>query len=181
MNLVVLYGPPAVGKFTVAKELANLTGYKLFHNHLTADLVSSIFETGTKEYSDLVGKIRLDVLENTAKSDSPGLIFTFVYGIETFKGKDDDEFIKKTMDILRRNHGQTFFVKLTCNQKALEKRLIHPSRKKFNKLQSIKLFKKIQNDYDLARTIPYGKSLEIDTTQQPPQETANKIKKYYKL
>lgn len=159
MNLVILHGPPAVGKFTIAQELANITGYKLFHNHLTADLASSIFDTGTKEYSDLVEKIRLDVFENTAKNNLPGLIFTFVYGIETFKGKNDDKFIKKAMEILRRNHGQILFVKLACNQKVLEKRLAHPSRKKFNKLQSVELLKKIQKDYDLARTIPYGKSL----------------------
>ena len=34
MKHLFLYGAPAVGKLTVAKELADLTGYKLFHNHL---------------------------------------------------------------------------------------------------------------------------------------------------
>jgi tRNA uridine 5-carbamoylmethylation protein Kti12 len=32
MKLIFLYGPPAVGKLTVAQELVTLTGYKLFHN-----------------------------------------------------------------------------------------------------------------------------------------------------
>ncbi len=35
MRLVFIYGPPGVGKLTVARELAALTGFKLFHNHLT--------------------------------------------------------------------------------------------------------------------------------------------------
>ena len=39
MKLVILYGPPGVGKLTVGRELAARTGFKLFHNHLTVDLV----------------------------------------------------------------------------------------------------------------------------------------------
>jgi hypothetical protein len=33
MNLVVIFGPEAVGKMSVGHELATLTGMKLFHNH----------------------------------------------------------------------------------------------------------------------------------------------------
>jgi len=35
MKLVFIYGPPAVGKLTVANALAKVTGFKVFHNHLT--------------------------------------------------------------------------------------------------------------------------------------------------
>ncbi len=44
MRLIVLYGMPAMGKLTVAKELQKLCGYELFHNHLTVDLLLSTFE-----------------------------------------------------------------------------------------------------------------------------------------
>ena len=43
MRLVVLYGPPGVGKLTVGGELATLTGFRLFHNHLTVNLATAIF------------------------------------------------------------------------------------------------------------------------------------------
>jgi len=33
MRLVFIYGMPATGKLTVAKELVDITGYALFHNH----------------------------------------------------------------------------------------------------------------------------------------------------
>ena len=46
MRLIFIYGLPAVGKLTVAKELAAKTGYKLFHNHLVVDLLISTFELG---------------------------------------------------------------------------------------------------------------------------------------
>ena len=48
MKLVFIYGPPAVGKLTVATELVKLTGFKLFDNHVSIDFVKSVFEFGTR-------------------------------------------------------------------------------------------------------------------------------------
>ncbi len=79
MKLIFLYGPPAVGKLTVALALSPLTGYKVFHNHLTIDLVSSVFEWGTPLFWNFVNRYRLELIEAAAKSNVPGLIFTFVY------------------------------------------------------------------------------------------------------
>ena len=39
MKLVFIYGGAASGKLTVARELVNLTGLALFHNHLIVDAV----------------------------------------------------------------------------------------------------------------------------------------------
>ena len=49
MKLILIFGPQAVGKMTVGQELATLTGLKLFHNHMTIDLVSPIFDYSTTE------------------------------------------------------------------------------------------------------------------------------------
>lgn len=49
-KLLILFGPPAVGKMTVGKELSALTGMKLFHNHMTIELVLPFFEFGTPPY-----------------------------------------------------------------------------------------------------------------------------------
>jgi len=37
VDLVLLHGPPASGKLTIAKELSVLTEARVFHNHLTLD------------------------------------------------------------------------------------------------------------------------------------------------
>lgn len=47
MQLVFLYGPPGVGKLTVARDLAGLTNFKVFHNHLTISLALSVFPFGS--------------------------------------------------------------------------------------------------------------------------------------
>jgi tRNA uridine 5-carbamoylmethylation protein Kti12 len=43
VRLVLLYGPPAVGKLTIAKVLANKIDYKLLHNHLIVNPIAEIF------------------------------------------------------------------------------------------------------------------------------------------
>jgi replication-associated recombination protein RarA len=52
--MVVIYGPPAAGKLTVGQALAELTGSRLFHNHVTEHAARALFDFGTKEHSNAV-------------------------------------------------------------------------------------------------------------------------------
>lgn len=47
MLVAFLYGPPAVGKLTVATELGALTGLPVFHNHLAVDAARCLFPFGS--------------------------------------------------------------------------------------------------------------------------------------
>ena len=177
MKLVLIYGQPATGKLTVAKELSKLTGYKIFHNHLTADLASSIFPFGTKEYSDLVAKIRLDSIETAAKNKVKGLLFTFAYGVETYGGKTDDSFVRQVVAKVRKYNGKVVLIKIVCEEKELRRRLTHPSRKTFNKLSSIKVLQSIRKKFDLNAVLPFGETHIIDNTKLSVKKTALMIKK----
>jgi broad-specificity NMP kinase len=77
MNLLFLYGPPGVGKLTVARELAARTNYKLFHNHLTVDLVYAVFDFKTRPFIELRDKIWMMVFQKAKEEKVAGLIFTF--------------------------------------------------------------------------------------------------------
>lgn len=50
MKLIILFGPPAVGKRTVGLELAKLTGLKLIHNHTTIELVLNFFDWNSPQF-----------------------------------------------------------------------------------------------------------------------------------
>ena len=50
MDLVFLFGPPAVGKLTVARAPAARTGLKLFHNHLVLDAITAVFDFKSPAY-----------------------------------------------------------------------------------------------------------------------------------
>lgn len=79
MRLVVIFGPQAVGKMTVGQELEKITGLKLFHNHMTIDLVSQFFNYGTDTGKRLVRLFRQEIFEEVAKSDLEGIIFTYLW------------------------------------------------------------------------------------------------------
>ena len=82
MKFVQIFGPQAVGKMTVGQELEKITGLKLFHNHMTIDLVSRFFDYGTDEGVRLVNLLRRDIFEAVARSDLYGLIFTSVWVLD---------------------------------------------------------------------------------------------------
>lgn len=42
-KLIIITGPQAVGKMTVGQELSRMTNFKLFHNHMSIDLVNHFF------------------------------------------------------------------------------------------------------------------------------------------
>ena len=63
MKLVVLHGPPAAGKLTVALELEPLTGFQVFHHHLTVDLIFTFAPEKTVS-PDFIEKAR-EVVESS--------------------------------------------------------------------------------------------------------------------
>ena len=47
MKLIFLHGPAAAGKYTIARELAAITGFELYHNHLVVDEVLKLHAFGS--------------------------------------------------------------------------------------------------------------------------------------
>ncbi len=109
MKFVVIFGPSAVGKMTVGHELARLTGLRLFHNHLTIELVLPFFTPSQPAFHRLVAEFRRRVFEEVAASDLPGLIFTFVWALDQ---EGDGDFIERSCDIFRAQGAEVYFVEL---------------------------------------------------------------------
>ena len=109
MKLVIIFGPPAVGKMTVGRELARLTGLRLFHNHLTVDLVLRFFEFGTPPFRRLVSEFRRRIFEEVAASDLPGLIFTYVWALD---GESDATFVDGVRRIFESRGAEVYLVEL---------------------------------------------------------------------
>lgn len=169
MKLVVIYGPPASGKYTVAKALAEKTGYKLFHNHLTIDLLKSVFEYGTPEFFRLSQNMRLDIFEEAARQNIPGIIFTYVYEKDA-----DDHFIHKLLDRVTNNGGEVHFIQLYCDQTELLKRVTEESRKQFQKVKSEEGLLKTLSEGDQMSSISFVENNMIDNTNLSVEETVQK-------
>ena len=184
--LVMLVGPPAVGKMTVGRELAERTGMRLFHNHLTIDLVLRFFEFGTRPYQRLVSLFRRRIIEEVAASDLPGLIITYVWA---FDDPSDAAVVESWAAFFRARGGRIVFVELEAPQ---EVRLLR------NQTELRLAEKPPMRDLDAARArlldadAQYQLNtngafddradwLRIDTTHLSAQETARRIQEHFAL
>lgn len=81
MHLLLILGPPAVGKMTVGRAVAERSDYKLFHNHHTIELLLDVFDYGTLPFRTLNTEFRRRLLEEAATAGTD-LVFTFVMGMD---------------------------------------------------------------------------------------------------
>jgi hypothetical protein len=109
MHLVFVFGPPAVGKMTVGRELSTITGYPLLHNHMTVEPVLEVFPFGSPPFNRLVGEFRRRMIEETLAADLPGLVFTMVWGLEL---PEDRVLVSSYVEMVEGAGGRVSFVEL---------------------------------------------------------------------
>ncbi|HEU4811514.1 MAG TPA: AAA family ATPase [Nocardioides sp.] len=80
-ELLMITGPPAVGKMTVGRAVCERTDFRLFHNHHTIEPLLEIFGYGTDPFVTLNGEFRRRVIEEAAAAGTR-LIFTYVWAFE---------------------------------------------------------------------------------------------------
>ena len=81
MRLLVLFGPPAVGKMTVGREVAARSDFRLFHNHAVIEPLLELFDYGTPPFHRLLGEWRTRAVEEAAQAGT-NLVLTYVWGLE---------------------------------------------------------------------------------------------------
>lgn len=175
MKLLLIYGSPAVGKLTVANEIAARTGFKVFHNHLSIDCVEPVFEFGSESFAKLINLIRLETIREAARIGRD-LIYTFCYA----KGPDDAH-VRQVAEIVESAGGEMLFVLLKADRDALDRRVTADSRRNSGKAKTIALMDHFHETYDLVSPVPDRESLVIDNTNLPAGETARQIIGHFDL
>ena len=171
MKLIFLHGAPAVGKLTVARELATLTGFRLFHNHLTVDLVTSLFPFGSEPFILLREQVWLAAFAEAARN-GVSLIFTF-----NPESTVRDRFVQETVDVVESLGGKVVFVELVCGEAELERRMANASRSEFGKLTSVEQYRSLKSAGAFKfPKLPHG--LSLDTSNSSALETAELIRDY---
>jgi hypothetical protein len=186
VDFVLIFGPPAVGKMTVGHALARLTGLKLFHNHMTIDLVLPFFPFGSPPFGRLVGEFRRRIFEEVAASDGPGLIFTYVWALDN---PGDTAYVDGLCAIFRERGARVAFAELYAEQdERLARnrtpfRLEHkPSKRDLEfsdaNLRDLDTRYKLNSDGDF----PYPEAhLRLDTTRMAAEEAARRIAERFAL
>lgn len=87
MRLLLIIGPPAVGKMTVGRAVADRSDFRLFHNHHTIEMLLDVFDYGTPPFVTLNAEFRQRVIEEAAASGAD-LVFTYVWGMDAASEAD---------------------------------------------------------------------------------------------
>lgn len=175
MKLIVIYGPPAIGKLTVANELSKITNMNVVHNHLTADLLEPLLSFGEGNFFKHLFKLRREILKVAIKEDI-NIILTTCYVKKLYNSN-----MKSFISLVNKNKGKIYFIHLKCDERELFKRVKNESRKKFGKLKSVKKLKSNLKKLDFTSPIPFVDSYTIDNTKLSPKKVAQLIKKHFKL
>jgi hypothetical protein len=186
MTLVIIFGPPAVGKMTVGLELEKLTGLRLFHNHMTADPVTRLFPVGSPSFLRLVREVRRRIFEAFVRTGEPGLIFTFVWDLDD---PEDRAFVDATTTLFRQAGGEVCFVELLADQEERLRRCGTPLR-----LAEKPLLRDVEGVRDFVvradtehrmnsrDDFPYpDRHLHIDNTQVDAAAAARQIAEHFGL
>lgn len=173
MKLIFLYGAPAVGKFTIAKELAKLLNIPLADNHSIVNPIARVFGWGHPEQQRLAHDFRVDFF-STAAREGKSLITTSGGGGEYY-----DYLIQAIRDGVRKNGGDVIFVHLTAPKEVLLERVENTSRvEKFTIAEKEKLLALFEKNPDVFARAWVPDHLEVDTSMHTPRESAEIIAEY---
>jgi hypothetical protein len=172
---------------TVGQELASITGLKLFHNHMTIELVRNFFSVhGSEEGRRLNSLFRQEIFEAVANSDLPGLIFTYMFD---FDDQFEYEYINSIIRLFETHNAETCVVELYADynirieRNKTENRLLNkPSKRDIQK--SEELFRSLEAQHRLNSNddeVPFQNYIKINNTNMLPDEAAKKIKESFSL
>lgn len=185
-DLIMITGPQAVGKMTVGQELAKLTNFKLFHNHMSIDLVNNFFSYSTKEGQDMVKMLRINMFKYFSESSIPGIIFKCVVNYDKLT---DIENIFLFKSIFESNGGKFYYVELDApldirlNRNKTENRLFYKPEKQNIEFSEKQIFhaEKHHRNYSLPNELNCQNYIKIDNSELSAIDTAKIIKEKFNL
>lgn len=171
---------------TVGLALERLTGLKLFHNHMSIEIALKFFEPNSPSFGRVVGTIRRVIMEEVARGDSRGLIFTFTWA---FEDPNDAAAIARCAEIFAAYGRQTYYVELEASEEERKRRnkselrLAHkPSKRDIEASQDqlVKFgYRHKLNSTTEMRDFDYY--LRVDNTNISPEDVASKIQRRFDL
>lgn len=186
MKLVIITGPHAVGKMTVGQALAKMTDLKLFHNHMTIDIVSELFRNMPDERGRLTRIFRDEIFKAYAKSDEYGIIFTYMWA---FDAQSDWDYIESVEKLFKSYDAEVYYVELEADyeiridRNKTENRLLHKPTKRDLEF-SENLFRSLEDKYrlnSLEGELAHKNYLRVNNTNLSPDQVADIIKNHFNI
>ena len=184
-NLIVVCGPHAVGKMTVAESLRDKLRYNMMMNHDSIELSDRIFGFATPAQKELNEAVREKVFSLAVKHNVD-LIFTYVCA---FDEPEEREYLTELKDLFEQSGGQFYFVELSAD---IETRLVrnetpHRMERKASKRDVVWSRSNLLDGAAKYRLnsaegeIWFENHLKIDNTRLEPDQVADLVIEKYHL
>lgn len=181
MKLLFMIGSGAVGKMTVGQELMKRTKLRLFHNHMSIELVLEVLG---KYDAQAIKGVREAIFKSFAASDNYGLIFTFMWA---FDMQEDWDYIEHVKGIFAPYGTEFYCVELIASREArlarnvTENRLKNKASKRDIEVSNSRLIR-YDDRYRLVSRegeVPFENYLRLDNTEISAQEAAEIIQQRF--
>lgn len=178
-NLMIICGPQAVGKMTVAECLRDKLKYNMMMNHDSIEVSDKIFGFATPAQKEFNAAFREKVFELAVKHDVD-LLFTYVCA---FERPEEKAYLTKLSDLFISNGGNFYFVELSADLQTRLERNETPHRlemkvskrdiewSKANLLRDAEKHKLNSDSGELW----FENHIKIDNTKIKPNEVADII------
>ena len=178
-NLIIVCGPQAVGKMTVAEKLRDKLRYNMMMNHDSIEISDRIFGFATPAQKEFNAVFREKAFELAVKHNVD-MIFTYVCAFEM---QEERDYLTKLCDLFSGSGGKFYFVELSAS---LDERLARnetPYRmeRKASKRDVVWSRANLLKDAKEHRLNSdegeywFENHLKIDNTDLPPDEAADRI------
>lgn len=184
-NLIVICGPQAVGKMTVAESLRDKLRYNMMMNHDSIEVSDRIFGFATPAQKEFNAYFRENAFELAVKHNVD-MIFTYVCA---FDMQEERDYLNGLHDLFTENGGHFYFVELSAS---LETRLArnetpHRMERKASKRDVAWSRTNLLNDAEKYRLNSndgetwFENHLKIDNTDLSPDRVADMVIEAYHL
>ena len=170
MRTIVLYGRPGVGKLTIARGLAQLRGYRVFHNHLVFDAVEALFPFGSSAFVELRDRLWLDLLLRAVHERVGDVIFTIARDQAL-----DANFLTRLVPLLSEAGASVCCIELTCGIEDLERRVGSVERSRFGKVSSVDGFRELSAAGAFPLFLAPRGAIAVDTSGLSVEESVAKV------
>ena len=167
-RLVFLYGPPAVGKLTVARAIAAHEPFRILDNHLTIDPVTEVLPFGTEAFWRVVGQFRRNLV-GAAADEGIDLIYTYVFA------PGDEQHVDDVVSPYKQVGGRVFFVQLLAPREILLQRVVEHSRREHRKIADTATLERLLDQYENFTVIANPDTLTIDLAVASAEDAAGQI------
>jgi hypothetical protein len=168
--LIVLHGLPAVGKYTIGKDLLERLqshgNYKFFHNHLVVDAVVSLFPFGSPNFKKFREEIWLSMIPEALREGS-NIIYTFSPDVTV-----SEDYPIKLKEAVEKVGGRMVGIKITCPDQEIDHRM--SARTEYEKLKDVEFYHQLKTNgaFDFPN---FPVDFLLDSNQLSSKQSAEEI------